>query len=100
MRVLDLTDFWLIFRFFERIKVCTLISRKLNTRRGPFFTFPDTFTVGILIEKISHLRVKVRELQRPQIGLRGQNFKIDTFSRGSCDGAAENASTNLQRWKT
>ena len=85
MRVLDLADFWLIFRFFERIEVCAFVSRKLNMRRGPFFTFPDNFIPNILIaKKISHLRVKVRGLQRPQIGLRSQNFKIVTFLRGSC----------------
>ena len=54
--------------------------------RGPFFTFPDNFTPSILIaKKISHLGVKVRGRQRPQIGLRSQNFKIVTFSHGSCD---------------
>ena len=47
----DLADFWLIFRFFERIEVCAFISRKLNTRRGPFFIFPDNFTHSILIAK-------------------------------------------------
>ena len=81
----DLADFWLIFRFFERIEVCAFVSRKLNMRRGPFFTFPDNFTPSILIEKISHLGVQVRGLQRPQIRLRGQNFKIVTFLSGSCD---------------
>ena len=48
---LDLADFWLIFRFFERIEVCTFISRKLNKLRGPFFIFPDNFTHSILIAK-------------------------------------------------
>ena len=31
---LDLADFWLIFRFFERIEVCAFVSRKLNMRRA------------------------------------------------------------------
>jgi len=82
---LDLADFWLIFPFFERIEVCAFISRKLNKLRGPFFTFRDNFTPSVLIAKKSHLGVKVRGLQRPQIGLRNQNFKIDTFSRDSCE---------------
>ena len=47
----DLADFWLIFRFFERIEVCAFISRKLNKLRGPFFIFPDNFTHSILIAK-------------------------------------------------
>jgi len=46
---LDLADFWLIFRFFERIKVCAFISRKLNKLRRPFFTFPNNFTLSTLI---------------------------------------------------
>jgi len=37
--------------FFERIEVCTFISRKLNELRGPFFTFPDNFTPSVLIAK-------------------------------------------------
>jgi len=78
---LDLADFWLIFRLFERIEVCALISRKLNK----FFIFPDSFTYSTLIAKNIPPKVKVRGLQRPQIGLRSQHFKIDTFSRGSCD---------------
>ena len=51
MRVLDFANFWLIFRFFERIEVCAFISRKLNKLRGPFFTFPDNFTPSTLIAK-------------------------------------------------
>jgi len=52
MRFLDLADFCLILCFFERIEVCAFISRKLNKRRGLFFTFPDNFTSSILIAKI------------------------------------------------
>jgi len=85
MRVFGLSRLLAHFSFFWAHRSCAYVSRKLNTRRGPFFTFLDNFTPSILIEKISHLGVKVRGLQRPQIGLRGQNFKIDTFSRGSCD---------------
>jgi len=47
----NLADFWLIFPFFERIKVCAFISRKLNKLRGLFFIFPDNFTHSILIAK-------------------------------------------------
>jgi len=82
---LDLADFWLIFRFFEHIEICAFISRKLNKLRGPFFTFPDNVTPSILIAKNIPSTGKVRGLQRQQIGLRNQNFKIVTYSRGSCD---------------
>jgi len=74
MRVFGLSRFLAHFSVFERIKVCAFISRKLNKLRGPFFIFPDNFTPSILIAKISHLGVKVRGLQRLQIGLRSQNF--------------------------
>jgi len=30
---LDLAEFWLIFRFFERIEVCAFVSQKLNKLR-------------------------------------------------------------------
>ena len=75
---LDLADFWLIFRFFERIEVCAFISRKLNKLRGPFFTFPDNFTHSILIAKNIPPGCQGS-------GATGQNFKIETFLRGSCD---------------
>jgi len=80
MRVLDLADFLAHLSVFERMKVCAFISRKLNKLRGPFFTFPDNFTPSILIAKNIPPGVKVRGLQRPQIGLRSQNFKIVNFS--------------------
>jgi len=76
MRVLDLADFWLIFRFFERIEVCAFISRKLNKLRGPFFIFPNNFTHSILIAKNIPPGVKVRGLQRPQIPNRSQRPKF------------------------
>jgi len=80
MRVFGLSRFLAHFSFFERIEVCAFISRKLNELRGPFFTFPNNFTPSVLIaKKISHLGVKVRGLQRPQIGLRGQNSKLSLF---------------------
>jgi len=85
MSVFGLSRFLANFSFFERMKDCAFISWKLNKLRRPFFTFPDNFTHSILIAKNIPPGVKVRGLQRPQIGLRGQNFKIDTFSRGSCD---------------
>ena len=82
MRVFGLSRFLAHFSFFfERIEVCAFVSQKLNMRRGPFFTFPDNFTHSILIAKNIPPGVKVRGLQRPQIGLRGQNFKIETFAR-------------------
>ena len=85
MHVFGLSRFLAHFSFFKRIEVCAFISRKLNKLRGPFFIFPDNFTHSILIAKNIPPGVKVRGLQRPQIGLRGQNFKIDTFLRCSCD---------------
>ena len=42
---LDLADFWLIFRFFERIEVCAFISRKLNKLRGPSSYSPITLPI-------------------------------------------------------
>ena len=84
-KLFGLSWFLAHFSFFERIAVCAFISRKLNKLRGPFFTFPDNFTPSVLIAKKIPPGVKVRGLQRPQIGLRCQNFKIVTFSRGSCD---------------
>jgi len=85
MRFLDLADFCLILCFFERIEVCAFISRKLNKRRGLFFTFPDNFTSSILIAKIYPTWGQGSGVTAPPIGLRSQNFKIDTFSRGFCD---------------
>jgi len=51
MRVLDLADFWLIFRFFGARRSLRLHISKLNKLRGPFFTFPDNFATSILIAK-------------------------------------------------
>jgi len=59
---LDLADFWLIFRYFERVEVCAFISRKLNKLRGPLFTFPDNVTPSILIVKKVPPRIKFRGL--------------------------------------
>jgi len=80
----DLVDFWPIFRVSERPKVCAFISQKLNKLGRPFFIFPNNLCCSIRIWKISHLRVKVRGLQRPQNASRAQNFKIFTFSRALC----------------
>ena len=48
-------------------------------------TVPDNFKRSVLIAKNIPPGVKVWGLQRPQIRLRGRNFKTDTFSRVSCD---------------
>jgi len=83
---LDLADFKNpFFVFFERIEVCDFISQKLNKLRGPFLRFPNNFIPSILIAKNIPPGVTVRGIQWPQIGLRSQNFKIVTFSCGSCD---------------
>ena len=47
MRVFGLSRFLAHFSFFfERIEVCAFVSQKLNKQRGPFFTFPDKFTLN------------------------------------------------------
>ena len=80
MRVFfDLADFWLIFRFFERIDVCPFVSRKLNKLRGPFFINLDNFFPSILIAKNIPPGVKVRGLQRPRNAVRAQDFNFFYF---------------------
>ena len=85
MRVFGLSRFLAYFLFFERIEVCAFICRKLNKLHGPFFIFPDNFTYSILIAKNIPPGGQGSGATAPQIGLRSQNFKTDTFSRGSCD---------------
>jgi len=85
MRVFfDLADFWLIFRFFERIDVCPFVSRKLNKLRGPFFINLDNFFPSILIAKNIPPGVKVRGLQRPRNAVRAQDFKFFASSHVPC----------------